>query len=123
MDLVLIKPMAHGGLALATSSSSIACILLLFLNLKRKVGYFGQDKIIKATLKSVVASLIMGVLSYFTYKFIFGILGVGTFNEFVSLAISVIVGGGIYTLLMIIFKVEEVDMILNIAKRKLHLKK
>ncbi|MDI3075100.1 murein biosynthesis integral membrane protein MurJ [Clostridioides difficile] len=123
LDLVLIKPMAHGGLALATSSSSIACILLLFLNLKRKVGYFGQDKIIKATLKSVVASLIMGVLSYFTYKFIFGILGVGTFNEFVSLAISVIVGGGIYTLLMTIFKVEEVDMILNIAKRKLHLKK
>ncbi|EQI00325.1 UNVERIFIED_ORG: mviN-like family protein [Clostridioides difficile F501] len=45
LDLVLIKPMAHGGLALATSSSSIACILLLFLNLKRKVGYFGQDKI------------------------------------------------------------------------------
>ncbi|HGS9477947.1 TPA: murein biosynthesis integral membrane protein MurJ, partial [Clostridioides difficile] len=123
LDLVLIKPMAHGGLALATSSSSIACILLLFLNLKRKVGYFGQDKIIKATLKSVVASLIMGVLSYFTYKFIFGILGLGTFNEFVSLAISVIVGGGIYTLLMTIFKVEEVDMILNIAKRKLHLKK
>ncbi len=30
LDLVLIKPMAHGGLALATSSSSIACILLLF---------------------------------------------------------------------------------------------
>ncbi len=30
LDLALIKPMAHGGLALATSSSSIACILLLF---------------------------------------------------------------------------------------------
>ncbi|MCC0666994.1 putative lipid II flippase MurJ [Clostridioides difficile] len=122
LDLILIKPMVHGGLALATSSSSIACILLLFLNLRRKVGYFGQDKIIKATLKSLVASVIMGILSYFTYKFIFGLLGVGRLNELVSLTISVIVGGGIYTLLMTIFKVEEVDMILNIAKRKLHLK-
>lgn len=123
LDLILIKPMAHGGLALATSSSSIACILLLFWNLKKKVGYFGQDKIIKATLKSLVASLVMSILSYCMYKFVFGILGVGSVNEFISLTISVIVGGGIYTLLMTIFKVEEVDMILNIAKRKLHLKK
>lgn len=74
-------------------------------------------------MKLVVVFLIMGVLLYFMYKFIFGILGVGIFNEFVLLVILVIVGGGIYILLMIIFKVEEVDMILNIVKRKLYLKK
>lgn len=123
LDLALIKPMAHGGLALATSSSSIACILLLFLNLKRKVGYFGQDKIIRAIFKSLVSSCVMSFIAYFIYKFIFGILGLGTLNELISLTISVVIGFSVYTLLMILFKVEEVDMILNIAKRKLHLKK
>ncbi|KPI54602.1 integral membrane protein MviN [Clostridioides difficile] len=123
LDLVLIKPMAHGGLALATSSSSIACILLLFFNLKRKVGYFGQDKIIRTTFKSLVSSCVMSFIAYFIYKFIFGILGLGTLNELISLTIAVVIGFSVYTSLMILFKVEEVDMILNIAKRKLHLNK
>lgn len=41
LDLVLIKLMVYGGFVFVISLLLIVCILLFFLNLKRKVGYFG----------------------------------------------------------------------------------
>ena len=42
LNIILIKFLGHAGLALATSISSLICIVLLFNSLKQKIGYFGQ---------------------------------------------------------------------------------
>ena len=49
LNIILVKYLQLAGLALATSISAIVCIFLLFGSLKKKIGYFGQDKIIKTT--------------------------------------------------------------------------
>ncbi|MDO7204828.1 lipid II flippase MurJ [Paraclostridium bifermentans] len=85
LNIALVKVMGHGGLALATSLSAIICIILLFISLKKKIGYYGQDKIRSTFIKTVVASLVMGVVTYFVYKFLFGILGLGFIQEAISL--------------------------------------
>lgn len=119
LNIALVKVMGHGGLALATSLSAIICIILLFISLKKKIGYYGQDKIRSTFIKTVVASLVMGVVTYFVYKFLFGILGLGFIQEVISLGVSIAIGGAIYLALIIVFKVEEVNMAIDMIKKKL----
>lgn len=119
LNIALVKVMGHGGLALATSLSAIICIFLLFRSLKKKIGYYGQDKIRATFIKTLIASLVMGVVTYFVYKFLFGILGLGFIQEAISLGISIAIGGVIYLALIIAFKVEEVNMAIDMIKKKL----
>ncbi|MEW8962187.1 murein biosynthesis integral membrane protein MurJ [Paraclostridium dentum] len=119
LNIALVKVMGHGGLALATSLSAIICIFLLFRSLKKKIGYYGQDKIRATFIKTLIASLVMGVVTYFVYKFLFGILGLGFIQEAISLGVSIAIGGAIYLALIIVFKVEEVNMAIDMIKKKL----
>lgn len=119
LDIVLVKVMGHGGLALATSLSALICILLLFRSLKKKIGYYGQDKIKSTFIKILISSFVMGVVTYFTYKSLFGILGLGFIQEAIALGASIALGGAIYAVLIVLFKVEEVNMAIDMVKRKL----
>lgn len=119
LNIILVKVMGHGGLALATSLSAIICIFLLFRSLKKKIGYYGQDKIRATFIKTLIASLVMGVVTYFVYKFLFGMLGLGFIQEAISLGVSIAIGGVIYLALIIVFKVEEVNMAIDMIKKKL----
>ncbi|CEP90993.1 virulence factor MviN [[Clostridium] sordellii] len=119
LNIALVKVMGHGGLALATSLSAIICILLLFGSLKKKIGYYGQDKIKSTFLKSLISSLIMGVVTYFIYKFLSGMLGLGFIQEAVSLGVSVAIGAIVYAILVVALKVEEIDMLIDMIKKKI----
>lgn len=61
----------------------------------------------------------MGVVTYFVYKFLFGALGLGFIQEAISLGVSIAIGGAIYLALIIVFKVEEVNMAIDMIKKKL----
>ena len=116
LNIILVKYFSHSGLALATSISSIICIVLLFRSLDKKVGYFGQNKIILVLVKTLVASIIMGIVSKILYSFIIGIWGLTITSELVALTISVIIGIIVYTILLIMFKIDEIDSIINLIK-------
>lgn len=118
LNLALVKVMGHGGLALATSLSAIICILLLFGSLKKRMGYYGQDKIKNTFFKSLIASLIMGVITYFAYKFCIAILGLGFIKEAISLGISVGIGAIVYAVLVMVFKVDEIYIFIDMIKKK-----
>ncbi|GAA3660126.1 murein biosynthesis integral membrane protein MurJ [Asaccharospora irregularis] len=117
LNLLLIKPLGHAGLAISTSISSIITVVLLFISLKRKTGYFGGDKIIKTGIKSMIASAIMGVVTLFVYNNLHLILGAGMIKELISLSGSVLSGVVVYSLLVIIMKVEEVGLAFDILKK------
>ncbi|MBI5049108.1 MAG: murein biosynthesis integral membrane protein MurJ [Deltaproteobacteria bacterium] len=61
---LLISPLKHGGLALATSLSSIVNLLLLFLILRKRLGGIGGRKILNSAVKVVVSSIPMGISVY-----------------------------------------------------------
>lgn len=113
LNLVLVKFMGHGGLALATSLSSIICIILLFRSLKNKIGYFGQDKIIKTTIKSLISAIIMGIGTNYMYIELNGLLGMGFISKAISLFGSIGIGCIIYCILIVILKVNEIEIILK----------
>lgn len=116
-NLILIKPMAHKGLALATSISAIVTSLYLLYKLKHKIGSFGFYQSIKCGLKSLVAASIMGVIVYLLDKTLN--LGNGTLSELIALLISAGVGAVIYLILICLFKVDEVDWAIKAVREKL----
>lgn len=119
MDVVFIQFWGLAGLTLATSLSSLACIMLLFRSLRKKIGYYGQDKIAKATVKSLVASLIMGAVAYYSYHYMIGFTHTGGEKEILVLMIAVILAAAVYGGLVILFKVDEIRIVTDVVKRRL----
>ena len=117
-NIILIKKMQHAGLALGTSLATTISIFLLFRSLKNKIGYFGQDKIIKTTIKSMISAIIMGVITNTAYnKLPIIIPGDGFINEFVILVVSIIIGAISYFGLIILLRVDEANIIINTFKK------
>lgn len=118
LNIILVKVMGYSGLAFATSISAIICIFLLFKSLKNKIGYFGQDKIAKTTIKSLLASIIMGVVTKIAYSNLNILLGSGFIKEAVSLLVSIGTGVIVYVIAVIVLQVDEISLMMNIIKTK-----
>lgn len=119
LNIILVKYLQLAGLALATSISAIVCIFLLFGSLKKKIGYFGQDKIAKTTIKSILSAVVMGVATYFAYNMLGNLLGIGFIQEVIVLAVSVGIGVITYGILVVVLKVDEINIIIDMVQKKL----
>lgn len=69
LNLILVHPMAHGGLALATSISFVLSAVLLLRSLSKKIGKIMTGEIWWTFGKSFVAGIIMSIFVYFLYAF------------------------------------------------------
>ncbi|MBU5436815.1 polysaccharide biosynthesis C-terminal domain-containing protein [Tissierella sp. MSJ-40] len=68
MNIILSKYMGIGGLALATSISTIFCTTLLFISFRNKIGSFGMKNIAISSIKILCASLAMGTIAKLSYS-------------------------------------------------------
>ena len=116
LNLILSKYMGLGGLALATSISAIVTATLMFVTLRKKIGSFGLMETSRSFIKISIASIIMGLFAYGSFKFLGKHL---TLNK--ALICAVIIGALIYGAIIYFMKIPEVDSTLEIVKRKLGL--
>ncbi len=64
LNLALMGPLRHRGLALATSIASVVNFVLLFEVLRRKIGPMGGRLLARSTAKIFLASLLAAVAAY-----------------------------------------------------------
>lgn len=119
LNLILVRYMAHAGLALATSIATTIATILLLHGLKKKIGSLGTKAYITTFLKTGLASGIMGLVVYFTYHGLYRILGVSKLYNLISLLVAVGLGAIVYVVLCYVFKVEEVRDVVGKVKDKL----
>lgn len=121
LNILFVKftNMQIAGLAFATSISALVTITLLFINLKIKIGSFGEKKILVVMIKSLISAIIMGIVAKFVYSWLLNILGTGFIKEAITLVVSVAAGAITYGVAIIILKVDEINLILNKVKGKL----
>ncbi|MDN5301097.1 MAG: putative peptidoglycan lipid flippase [Thermoanaerobacteraceae bacterium] len=120
LNLILVRFMGLGGLALSTSISAIICTVMLFYSLRKKIGPLGGKKIIETLFKSGFSSLIMGVVVYFTYNYISAIFWpAGIIYQALNLAVAILVGALIYIMTCVLFKVNEVFWMANLLRKKI----
>jgi putative peptidoglycan lipid II flippase len=90
----LVGPMAHNGLALASTLAAAVNCAILFVLLKRRFGRFGGREVVSSGLKSLFASAVMGLLVYvIVSRFGSGISGEGAR----ALLVAICLGAGIVT--------------------------
>jgi len=116
--VILIIPLKHGGLALATSLSSTLNLVLLFWKLNSKLEKIDMRKNIKALLRDVFCSLPMGVTAYLICS-----MGnwstTGNVGEKVLLLLTgIVIGLGIYLACSYWAKNEEMIFLLKMVRRK-----
>lgn len=110
-NLILIRFMGHSGLALATSISATLTTILLFLSLRKKIGSIGLKSYLLCFLKTLVASLAMGVVVFLLYYKLGSMISATKIIQIILLLISVAIGAGVYFVLCIVFRVKELKMI------------
>lgn len=111
LNLILIRFLAHRGLALATTIASIFRLLLSLRKLKIKLGDFSQKLISKTFFKVSLVSITMGFTVYvvdFIFKYSFDLN-----INFLVLGVEIFIGALTYLFFIIKMNVEEVNYIIE----------
>lgn len=116
MNLILVKLMGHRGLALATSISAIATVLLLINSLRKKIDDIDIKSYLICLVKSTIASIVMGIVVYLIYNGLFPFAKGQFILDLLIFMLSVGVGAIIYIVLCYMFKVEEIKMLVDRVK-------
>lgn len=119
LNLILVKYMAHSGLALATSLSAMLTSALLFYNLNKKIGGLNNTNILQIFMKCLIAALLMSIeinllIKIFSHTFILA----DDIIKSITTIIAVLVGLCSYFMLIYILKVNEVVSLFSLFKEK-----
>jgi len=119
LNLILVGPMKHNGLALATSVAGTFAALVKFLLLKKKKISVEYRKMLNTFIKAAVSAVTMGVFVYAMAKHVVYIPGGEASWQFVKLVAVCAFGAMVYAVMLYVFKVEEFIEILWHFKEKL----
>lgn len=114
LNLLLIKSMAHGGLALATSIAALVNCVLLLSGFRKKIP---EGKLITSYSKYGkigVSAVVSASLSKGFYELLVRSLWM---PRMIYLSVAVLLAVGAYWVFLRVFKVEEIDLIKNLFKK------
>ncbi|AZU64480.1 murein biosynthesis integral membrane protein MurJ [Neobacillus mesonae] len=114
LNVILSKYMGLGGLALATSLSGILCTFLLFGSLRKKIGSIGIKSLLIVSIKILLVSILMGVISKLIYNNLIIIISLN-----LSLIVSIFLGLLIYIVFIYLMKIKEVDNLFIKFKKRI----
>lgn len=118
-SLILMRPMLHGGLALASSLAALANMVLLFLLLRRKIGPFGESGLLTAAFKGVLASLPAGLAAYLLAGTLDWSIPGAKIIKAGTLGGAVLAAVAVYAIVSLILKSSEAGDFAGIIKKKL----
>ena len=117
LSLLLMMPLKHGGLALATSLSSMINVALLLLALDIKIGYLGLRRLKKSVLKIAACSLIMGGIVWGLASFIIHAENLSFRGQLSGVTCCILAGIVSYAVLSFLFKSPEIKSLVARAGR------
>lgn len=117
-SLLLIGPLAHGGLALGTSIAATCNMVVVYFLLRRRLTSLPEKQLFSTLGKIILASVLMGVVVHLADWYLIQIWDISNIKNQI-LHVSSCVGLGIfaYLLLVIQMRIEEVDYIKNRIKQ------
>lgn len=118
LSIFLMKLLQHRGLALANSLASWLNFMLLFFFLRRKLLMIDGNRIFYASIKTIVASFIMGIIGWLLINGELWRISGSIFNKVLYLSITIFVCAVIYLLLSYLLKSEELIFLKEMFRRK-----
>jgi putative peptidoglycan lipid II flippase len=117
LNLILMGPLKHGGLALATSLAALFNVALLIYHLRKRLGLMGGRKILRSTLKMSSAAIAMGAVTFFTKESFFHASDPLSTRLF-ALTACISIGILVYALISHFTRNEEWRFLLDLRKKK-----
>jgi putative peptidoglycan lipid II flippase len=118
LNYILMHPLKHAGLALATSLSSILNLILLVLKLNQKIRGIDVERTVQSLQKMLLCSLPMGLVAYLICASGDWTVTGNTIEKILLLGLGILTGLGIYLMCSYWMKNEEMIFLLKVAKRK-----
>ncbi|MBZ4688241.1 MAG: putative peptidoglycan lipid flippase [Clostridia bacterium] len=119
LSFIFLPLLGHGGLALANSFAALTSVILLLVIFKSHYPVFTPGDLIISLFKITIASGIMGVIVWNVIPIFDTLLG----DTFLALAIQLVLlavcGAIIFAIIAYVFKVEELQEIMEIVLKKL----
>lgn len=113
LNLILVGPLQHMGLALATSISTTITTILLFIALRKKLGPLGMGNMVLTFIKTLISALIMGLVVYLIYYKLGAILPEVKIVQMIMLLLSIGVGAIVYFILCLLFRIKEMKVLVR----------
>lgn len=111
LNIILVKPLKHEGLALATSISTTVTTLFLFIELRKKLGPIGLKNYFICLVKTGLASLGMGLVVYLMYFNLIKLVPTTNIYQLAILVLSILFGVIVYFILCLLLRVKELDVL------------
>ncbi|MBI1821062.1 MAG: murein biosynthesis integral membrane protein MurJ [Nitrospirae bacterium] len=116
-SLILMGPLQHGGLALATSLASVLNMGLLVWILRKKIGNLGFRKILQSHLKVIFSSIGIAVICYWVNDMGIWLMKDETFEKLFYAGTAIFTSVASYFALHFWMKGEELQFIWKMLKR------
>ncbi|AET70423.1 integral membrane protein MviN [Desulfosporosinus orientis DSM 765] len=115
---LLVGPLAHGGLAFATTIAAFINMILLFYLLRKKMGKMDGKAMFWTSLKTLAASLIMAGVIWLWSGLLTPLLGTRTFGSLLLLISGTVLGALVFAGAAKLLRMEELKQILGLVYRK-----
>ncbi|MBT9172003.1 MAG: putative lipid II flippase MurJ [Syntrophomonadaceae bacterium] len=114
LNLILVRFMAHGGLALATSiAGTVTCILLAYA-LRRRLGSLDGWRLLRSVSKFAAASLLMGLTVAAAYRISANFISTDSLTQqILQVGGLVMLGGAVYFSAAALLRTEELGWLIR----------
>ena len=117
LNLILMGPLKHGGLALATSISALFNVILLIYLLRKRIGLMGGRKILSSVIKLFFVSGVMGIAVYF-FNVTFFDPNSKLVLKLLILSADIAIGVLVYAVLSRIIQNEELTFLIELTRKR-----
>ena len=111
LNIILMRILQVGGLALATAIASSVNIILLFVLLGRRIGKWDDGSLFELFIKTAIAGIIMGVVCYFVAFFMLE-------NKYLKVLISLPLSIIVFIAAAYILKIKEMESVWKLFSKK-----
>lgn len=112
--------LGHIGVALATSSVALVNFFALALLMRKRIGSINGGAILNSFIKIAVASAIMSVVCYFSYKYLRSVFPANDFwIKLIEVSVPIALGGITFFITAKLLGVNELNKFVNSMKRKI----
>lgn len=122
MSLILMGPLKHSGLAFANAIASGVNFVLLFIFLRRRLGRIDATRILKSFTKIFFASAVMGLAGWLILHGDIWTSAGRALLKTAYLSGTIVLCLGIYLIISLLLKGEEMNYIFNTVRNRLNRK-
>jgi putative peptidoglycan lipid II flippase len=111
------KPFGIGGIVAGTALATGASVAVQMLVLRRELGGIELGSLVDGAVRIVLASALLGGVSYLVWDLLDGALGTDTVAQIASLGVALAAGGLVYLGAVLAMRVPEARQLLGVVRR------